>query len=408
MSILIKNVIFNNQKKDILIEENLISKIDDEINVSAGEVVDYKGEKAILPGFINCHTHAAMTLLKGYADDFPLNEWLFDKIFPAEAKIDNEDIYLGTKLALIEMIKSGTTFLNEMYLFRGYEGTIRAINEMGLRAVYGICLDDSNFEKVKEFVLPLKTDLIDFAIAPHAIYTASEKTLKWAKDFSDKNDLLIHMHLSETLNEVEECIDKFGKRPVEYLNDLGFLNDKCVFAHSIWFNNRELDILQEKGCSLVYNPCSNMKLSSGVFRFEEIKKRGINICLGTDGSASNNSLDMFEEMKIGALLQKSNDIDPTSCPALEIYASATENGGIALRKKTGKVEVRYLADLIFIDLQKTYFTPSFNFISDLVYSAKSDCVSDVMCNGKFIMRDRLIPSEKEVLKQVKDLSIKFT
>ncbi|MDD4662190.1 MAG: amidohydrolase [Candidatus Pacebacteria bacterium] len=408
MNILIKNVILNNEKKDLLIEDNLISKIDDEINISADEVVDYKGEKAVSPGFINCHTHSAMTLLRGYADDLPLNEWLFNKIFPAEAKMDNEDIYWGTKLALVEMIKSGTTFFNEMYLFRGCEGTIRAITEMGVRAVYGICLDDSNFEKVKEFVLPQKTDLIDFAIAPHAIYTASEETLRWAKEFSDKNNLLIHMHLSETLNEVEECIDKFGKRPVEYLNDLGFINEKCVFAHSIWFNNKELEILEDKGCSLVYNPSSNMKLSSGVFRFEDVKNKGINICLGTDGAASNNSLDMFEEMKIGALLQKSNDIDPTHAKAEDIFLSATENGAKALLKKTGKIEEGYLADLIFIDLQKTYFSPNFNFISNLVYAAKSECVSDVMCNGKFIMKDRIIPQEKEILKKAKELSVKFT
>ncbi|MDD3032932.1 MAG: amidohydrolase [Candidatus Pacebacteria bacterium] len=407
MSILIKNVILENQKKDILIEENKIKKIDDQINDSADEVIDVKREKAILPGFVNAHTHVAMTLLRGYADDLPLNEWLFDKIFPAEAKINNEDVYWGTKLALIEMIKSGTTFINEMYLFRGLEGSARAIEEMGIRAILGICVDDFNFDQVKKFELPLNTDLIDYCIAPHAIYTASEETLRWAKDFSDKNNLLIHMHLSETQKEVSDSIEKYGKRPVNYLADMGFLNDKCVFAHSVWLNNEELEILKENGCSLIYNPCSNMKLASGVFRFDDIRKKGINICLGTDGAASNNNLDMFDEMKIGSLLQKVNNIDPESAKAEDILKVATENGGKALGKKTGKIEEGYLADLILIDLKQTYFNPCYNFISSIVYASKGDCVSDVICNGKIIMRDRKIKGEEEVYEKVKEISKKF-
>jgi len=407
MSILIKNVILENQKKDILIEENKIKKIDDQINDSADEVIDVKREKAILPGFVNAHTHVAMTLLRGYADDLPLNEWLFDKIFPAEAKINNEDVYWGTKLALIEMIKSGTTFINEMYLFRGLEGSARAIEEMGIRAILGICVDDFNFDQVKKFELPLNTDLIDYCIAPHAIYTASEETLRWAKDFSDKNNLLIHMHLSETQKEVSDAIEKYGKRPVEYLDGLDFLNDKCVFAHSIWLNNEEIEILKESGCSLVYNPCSNMKLASGVFRFDDIRKKGINICLGTDGAASNNNLDMFDEMKTGSLLQKANNIDPESAKAEDILKVATENGAKALRKKAGKIEEGYLADLILIDLKQTYFNPCYNFISSIVYASKGDCVSDVICNGKIIMRDKKIEGEEEVFKKVKEIAKKF-
>ncbi len=407
MSILIKNVILNKEKKDILIEGSEIKKIDDEINISADEIIDVKESKAILPGFVNAHTHVAMTLLRGYADDLPLTEWLFDKIFPAEAKINNEDIYWGTKLALIEMIKSGTTFINEMYLFRGLEGSARAIEEMGMRAVLGICLDDSNFEQVKNFEIPSKTDLIDYCIAPHAIYTTGEEALRWAKSFSDKNDLLIHMHLSETQKEVSDSIEKYGKRPVEYLDSLDFLNDKCVFAHSIWLNNEELEILKENNCSLVYNPCSNMKLSSGVFRFDDIKKKGINICLGTDGAASNNNLDMFDEMKIGSLLQKSNNIDSEAAKAEDVLIAATENGAKALKKKTGKIEEGYLADLILIDLKETYFNPCYNFVSSVVYAAKGDCVSDVICNGKIIMRDRKIEGEEEIYQKVKEIAKKF-
>jgi len=408
MSILIKNVILSNEKKDILIEGNEIKKIDNEISIPADEIIDAKERRAILPGFINCHTHSAMTLLRGFADDLPLNEWLFDKIFPAEEKINSEDVYWGTKLALIEMIKSGTTFINEMYLFRGIEDTALAIQEMGLRANIGICTDDFNFEKVKDFKIPQKTELIDYSIAPHAIYTAGEKVLKWAKEVSDNNDLLIHMHLSETQKEVQDSIEKYGKRPVNYLNDSGLLNDKCILAHSIWLNNEELEILKEKECSLVYNPCSNMKLASGVFRFDDIRNKGINICLGTDGAASNNNLDMIEEMKIGSLLQKINNIDPVAARAEDMIKAATENGGKALKKKTGKIEEGYLADLILIDLEKTYFNPCFNFNSSLVYGANGECVTDTICNGKIVMRNRKIEGEKEIYDRVNEISKQFS
>ncbi|HOI59741.1 MAG TPA: amidohydrolase [Candidatus Pacearchaeota archaeon] len=407
MSILIKNVILENKKQDILIEGNEIKKIDDEINIEVDEIIDAKEKKMILPGFINCHTHSAMTLLRGFADDLPLNEWLFNKIIPVEEKLTDEDIYWGTKLALIEMIKSGTTFINEMYLFRGLNSTAKAVEEMGIRANIGICLDNSNFEKIKSSKIPKNTELIDYSLAPHAIYTTSPELLKWVKEVSDKNDMLIHMHLSETQKEVQDSIENYGKRPVNYLNDLGLLSDKCVFAHSVWLNNEELEILKDKECSLVYNPCSNMKLASGVFRFDDIKNKGINICLGTDGAASNNSLNMIEEMKIGALLQKINNIDPIAARADGIIKAATQNGAKALHKKTGKIEEGYLADLILIDLENTYFNPCFNFTSSLVYAANSECVKDVICNGKIIMRDRKIDGEEKVYEKIREISTKF-
>lgn len=407
MSILIKNVILENKKQDVLIEGNKIKKIDNEINIPTSEIIDAKGKKAIIPGFVNCHTHSAMTILRGFADDLPLSDWLFNKIIPAEEKLIDEDIYWGTKLALVEMIKSGTTFINEMYLFRGLNGTAKAVEEMGIRANIGLCLDNSNFEKIKNSKIPKNTELIDYSLAPHAIYTTSPELLKWVKEISGKNDMLIHMHLSETQKEVQDSIENYGKRPVNYLNDLGLLSDKCVFAHSVWLNNEELEILKDKKCSLVYNPCSNMKLASGVFRFDDIKNKGINICLGTDGAASNNNLNMIEEMKIGALLQKINNIDPIAARADDIIRAATQNGAKALHKKTGKIEEGYLADLILIDLENTYFNPCFNFNSSLVYAANSECVKDVICNGKIIMRDRKIDGEERIYEKIREISTKI-
>lgn len=407
MSILIKNVILENEKKDILIEGNEIKRIEDNIDISASEIIDVSEKKAIIPGFVNCHTHLAMTLLRGFADDLSLNEWLFNRIIPAEEKLTEEDIYWGTKLALIEMIKSGTTFVNEMYLFRGLKATARAVEEIGIRANIGLCLDNFNFEKIKNSEIPENTELIDYSLAPHAIYTTSPELLKWVKEVSDKNKMLIHMHLSETQKEVQDSIENYGKRPANYLNDIGLLSDKCIFAHSVWLNNEELEVLKDKGCSLVYNPCSNMKLASGVFRLEDIKNKGINICLGTDGAASNNNLNMIEEMKTGALLQKINNIDPIIASADYMFKVATENGAKALHKKTGKIEEGYLADLVLVDLDNIYFNPCFNFNSSLVYAASNECIQDVICNGKIIMRDRKIDGEKEVLEKVKAISKKF-
>lgn len=407
MSILIKNVILNNEKKDILIKENKIDLIANEINEEVLEIIDAKGEKAIMPGFVNCHTHSAMSLLRGCADDLPLKEWLFDKIFPIEEKLTGEDIYWGTKLALIEMIKSGTTTINEMYLFKGLRETIKAIDEMKMRAVVGICFSDESFEKAKKFKDFKKNGLIDYAIAPHAIYTVSKEGLEWARDFAKENDTLIHMHLSETLDEVNYSIDNFRKKPVEYLNDIGFLNERCLFAHSIWIDDKEMQLLKENNCNLIYNPCSNMKLASGVFRFEEICKEGINICLGTDGAASNDNLDMFEEMKIGALLQKVNNIDPTSSNAHEMIKVATKNGAKALRINAGEIKEGALADLILIDLKKIYFTPCHNFISSLIYASNGECVTDTICNGKILMRNRVVKSEDEVIAKVKQILKKF-
>jgi len=410
MSILIKNVILNNQKKDILIKENKIDLIKDEILEKAEIVIDVKKEKAVLPGFINCHTHSAMTILRGCADDLPLNEWLFEKIIPSEEKLTNEDIYWGTKFACIEMIKSGTTFFNEMYLFKGLEGSVRAIEEIGMRAIVGISFDDDSLEKTQNFCDKKEfkiTELIDYSIAPHAIYSVSKKGLEWAKEYAEKNDMLLHMHLSETQNEINYSLEKYGKKPVEFLNEIGFLNNRCIFAHAIWLNNKEIELLAENDCNLVYNPCSNMKLASGVFRFEDVQAKGVNICIGTDGTASNDDLDIIEEMKIGSLLQKSNDINPVSAKAVEMVKVATENGAKALRKKTGKIEEGYLADLILIDLKKSYFTPCYNFISDLVYASNGECVSDVICNGEILMRDRIIAGGEEVIKNIKRISKKF-
>ena len=404
MRLLIRNIILNGKKKDIFIEGNKIKKIGKNLNLKANEKIDGKGEKAVLPGLINCHTHSAMTLFRGYGDDLPLKEWLLKKIWPLEQKITEDDVYWGTKLAILEMIKTGTTTFNDMYWYP--EAQIEAVREMGLRATIGLVMIDflpigskENVQKLYKKLEAKNLEPISLTIAPHSIYGVSKENLIWAKDFARKNNLLLHIHLSETEEEVKGCLKLAKMRPVEYLDKIGFLNENCIFAHSIWLNDKEIKILAKRKCSVVYNPCSNMKLASGIFPYKKLKEAAINITLGTDGPASNNSLDMFQEMKFASLLQKVSEKDPTVAPAQEIFEIVTKNGAKALKIDTGEIKVGKLADLILIDLNKIYFKPGHNFISDIVYSATGNCVFDVICNGKILMRDRKIKDEKEILEE---------
>jgi len=409
MRILIKNVILEKRKVDVLIEGEKISKIGRNLNLKVDEKIDGKGEKAVIPGLVNCHTHSAMILLRGLGEDLFLKDWLEKVIWPIEDKLSEDDVYWGTKLAILEMIKSGTTTFNEMYFYP--EAQIEATKEMGMRGFLGLVLVDfstkdcdrkSIEEKFPKLEKILKnSSSIKLTIAPHAIYTVSKENLIWAKNFAKRYKLLIHMHLSETQNEIKESLKKYKMRPVEYLEKIGFLNKNCIFAHSIWLSEKEIEILEKRGCSLVYNPTSNMKLVSGVFRWGKIKNTKINVCLGTDGPASNNSLNLFSEMKIGALLQKIENKNPVAISAKEIFQMATKNGALALKINAGEIKVGRLADLALIDLNKIEMFPNYDLISNLVYSDAKSCVSDVICNGKILMRDGKIEGEERILKIAK-------
>lgn len=409
MKVLIKDVLLNNQFQSILIEDNLIKKIAKKIDVNVDDVIDGKYEKAIIPGLINSHTHSAMVCLRGLADDMDLMDWLQNKIWPIEAKMTDEDIYWGTKMAILEMITTGTTTFNEMYLFR--EAQIRAIEEMGMRAVVGMVMfDGSNgslpedTERMYKKYSSNLPETIKLSVAPHAIYTVGTESLIWAKKFAQKNNLLIHMHLSETKNEISDCIEKYKMTPVEYLNKINFLGRNCLFAHSVWLNKKEIDLLSKNKCNLIYNPTSNMKLASGAFQFENVKNSQINITLGTDGAASNNSLDLFSEMKIGALLPKLSMLDPTHAKAGDLFDCATINAAKALQIDAGKIEAGKLADITVLDLNNIGLQPNHNLISNIVYSANGSCVTDVVINGKIIMRNRKIEDYEKIHRKFKEIS----
>lgn len=405
MSILIKDVLLDNKKTDIHIEDNLIKEIGKK--VEADVVIDGKN-KAVIPGFINTHTHAAMTLLRSYADDMELHDWLQNKIWPLEAKLTEDDVYWGTKLACLEMIKSGTTCFNDMYWY--VSSVAKAVEDMGIRAVVSAVFIDlfdkkksdeqikENKKSVKNF--KSKSKRVRIALGPHAIYTVSKESLQWAKEFADKNKLMIHIHLSETKKEVDDSIKSNGKTPVEYLDDIGFLGANVIATHCVWLSKRDIEILARNDVKIAHNPTSNMKLASGIMHYKEMKESGLTISLGTDGCASNNNLDMFESMKFASLGQKAFYNDQTIMKSREAFELATVNGAKALRLNAGMIKENMLADLILIDLKKAELTPNYNLISNIVYSANGSCVDTVICDGKILMENHIVKDEEEIIEKV--------
>jgi 5-methylthioadenosine/S-adenosylhomocysteine deaminase len=405
MSLLIKSVDWKGKKVDIYIERNRISKIGENLSLPSDRIINGE-KKAVIPGLVNCHTHAAMTLFRGFGDDMPLRPWLEECIWPNEAKLTDEDIYWGTKLACLEMIKTGTTMFLDMYY--GFHASARAVEDMGLRAVLGgVCFDHFNPLLAKkcqcenEELLKSRgkySDRIQYALGPHAIYTVSGDLLKWAHTFAVEQDILIHLHLAETKEEVENAKAKFGCTPVRYLHRLGVLSPRLVLAHVIYVDEEEIRLLADHGVAIVHNPASNMKLGSGIeFKYVEMKKAGVRVGLGTDGCGSSNNLDMVEVMKLSALLGKGWRKDPVVLSAEEVFESATAVGASILRLDTGELREGALADLALVDLNIPAFTPNFNFVSNLVYSANGNCVDTVICDGKILMENRKVTGEEEIM-----------
>ncbi len=414
MSILIKNVLLEGKERNIYIEGNQIEAISEAGSTKEAEFVIEGRDKAAIPGLFNAHTHAAMTLLRGYADDMPLQEWLETKIWPVEARLTEDDVYWGTKLACLEMIKTGTTFFNDMYWH--WSGSSRAVAETGIRAALSaVFIDGFNMEKSKEQISrnkalyeaskKLPTRII-FALGPHAIYTVSEESLCWTRDFAEKHDLLVHIHLSETADEVEGCIKRYGMRPVEFLDSIDFLSPRTIACHCVHMNRKETELLKKYDVKIVHNPASNMKLAAGRRPYEELKEQGLysNIALGTDGCASNNNLDMFEEMKIASLLHKAFSGDPTSMPAKEAFELATVNAAKMFRLNSGVIEEGKLADVVLLDLKKVELVPNHNLISNIVYSANGSCVDTVICDGKILMEGRKVEGEEEIKEKVNEVA----
>ena len=412
MSILIKNVLFDDKTIDIYIEGKEIKQIGAGLSFPADKILD-GSRKAVIPGFVNAHTHAAMTLFRGFGDDMPLMPWLEQKIWPNEAKMTREDVYWGAKLACLEMIKSGTTTFFDMY--HKFRGTADATEEMGLRGmIAGVCFDHfqtDQAEKCKRHNEKLVEEVngyskrIQYALGPHAIYTVSGKLLQWCHQFAMEHNIPIHLHLAETEGEVEDSIKHFGLSPVRYLYKLGILSPRLIIAHGIYIDDDELRMLADHEVKVVHNPASNMKLASGMyFKFKEMRQLGITVGLGTDGCSSSNNLDMIEAMKLASLLGKAWRKDPEALTANEMLQAATAEGAAMFGLKAGQIKEGYLADLCLIDLNTPAFTPNFNFVSNLVYAANGSCVDTVICDGKILMENKKVPGEDEIMEKATEIA----
>ncbi|MCK5682335.1 amidohydrolase [bacterium] len=406
MSLLLSQVVLDGEKVDILIVDGLIQQIAPSLtDVVVDQIIEGAG-KAVVPGLYNGHCHAAMTLFRGYADDMELMEWLTTKIWPLEEKLTEELVYHGARLACLEMIKSGTVFFNDMYWH--FNATARAVTEMGLRAALsGVIIDLNDPERLKEQIIVNRerfqaskdfSSRLKFVLGPHAIYTVSRAGLEWVRDFAAEHDLMIHTHLSETEQEVKDCLKAHGLRPVEYLAELGLLSEKMVAAHAVWLDDNEMQLLEKHQVKVINNPVSNMKLAVGkTFSYRHFVEHGVQVGLGTDGCASNNNLDMFETMKFSALLQKFAISDPTVQPADEVWRMATVTGAQIFGLNGGVIAVGRDADLLLIDCDRPEMAPGHNLISDLVYSASGAVVDTTIVAGKVLMQGRKVEGEAEII-----------
>ena len=405
--ILLKNIQLDGREADVLIDGEKISRISHEpiAPPHSAEVYDARG-KALIPGFINMHTHAAMILLRGIHEDLRLYDWL-ERIWKIEARLDKNFVYQASRLACLEMIKGGTTCFNDHYWFA--PETRKAALEMGLRPVISFLFLDSHDSEMarrqriaceKLYRRSLEWEgWKGLAIGIHSVYTVSEENILWANEFALEHGLKVHMHLAETPLEDRDCRAAHGGlSPVEYFDKLGVLGPHTIAAHTLCLSDHDVEILGRRRVNCVHNINSNAKLASGFrFRYNELRDAGANVCLGTDGAASSNNMDMLETMKTTALFQKAWREDPRQMPLGELMDCATFNGAKALGIDSGVIREGALADLLIVDMDNSYFLSPGSFLGNLVYSAHSDVISSVIAGGRFVMRDRKVPHEEEIL-----------
>lgn len=364
----------------------------------------YDGKhRLIMPGLINTHNHAPMSLLRGFADDLALQVWLEEKMWPNEAKFTEQDVEYGTKLSIIEMLKSGTTCYVDMYDRMDVVATcveqagIRASLTRGIIGFGGREVQDEKLNEAKTFAKNWhgKADgRITTMMSPHSPYTCTPDYIERIVEAAHELSLPIHTHLSETKKEVDDHVQQYGIRPVEHLMSIGVFSRPCLVAHAVHLNDEEIEILREHQVHVSHNPSSNLKLASGIARVPDLLEAGVNVAIGTDSSASNNNLDMFDEMRLAALIHKGASLEPTVVPAMQTLRMATVNGALALSlPDIGRLEVGMKADFIAIDIDLPHFYPHHqmdHFVSHLVYSAVGSDVTDVWVDGKQVVRDRQV------------------
>ena len=358
-------------------------------------VIDCTG-RLLMPGLVNTHCHAAMTLQRSYADDIALMEWLNDYIWPFEARQTADDVALGMTLGIVEMLLGGVTSFVDMYYHENR--CVEVARRLGIRAMLGCNYFDNNVDEVlpeaeKAVALAADCDRIQIALAPHSPYTVSPENLRRGKELARKWGLHFMTHIAETRDEVRIVREKYAATPVEHLDALGMLDDKTIGAHCIHVTDSDIRTLARRGVAVSHNPQSNMKISSGVAPVEKMRAAGALVTIGTDGTCSNNDLDMFEEVRTAAFLQKSATGDPVALPAYEALKLATVNGARALGYAEGELGVvreGALADLIVVDLQKPHLQPVHDLVSNIVYCGKASDVDTVMVDGRIVVENRRV------------------
>ena len=403
MSLTVRDARLDDAVVAVRVEGDRIVALGAGVEPAAGdELLDAAG-MALLPGLVNGHTHAAMTLMRGYGGDLPLMKWLQDKIFPVEAKLTGDDVYWGTRLACVEMIRSGTVRFWDMYWQP--EAVARAVQDAGIRASVALPLVDG-LDPDKSDALHADAERSLDALAeagrrimptlgPHSIYLVSEKSLRWIADLSSERDICVHIHLSETEGEVKDCVAAHGVRPAPYLDRIGLLTPRTILAHGVWLDDDELQLVGERGATIVTNPVSNLKLAvGGVFPYAKARAHGIPVGLGTDGASSNNSLDLFQDVKHLALMQKHAERDPAAMPATEAWAVASGQRA-PLLGGTGRLAVGEPADFLLVRSDAPELTPG-ELVANLVYAAAGAVVDTTVVAGQVLMRGGVIGDEAEV------------
>ena len=396
--------------------DGTIAAIGPDVTAEPGdETIEAAGAPLVAP-LVNGHTHAAMTLFRGFGGELPLMRWLQEVVWPIEAKLEAEDVYWGVRLACAEMIRTGTTRFWDMYWHP--EATARAVRDAGLRATIGGPLFDAdgktaamqetalgNLEQLDEF-----GPEIDSALAPHAIYTVSEELLRWTAELSAERRISVQIHLSETEKEVSDCLERHGLRPAAYLDRVGMLSERTVLAHGVWLDQGELELIAERGCTVVANPVANMKLAVGrVFPYLAARNAGVAVGLGTDGPGSNDSLDLLADLKVFALAQRHASGDPTVLPAEEAWRIATGANAPYLQGATNETNVLHVrhaersfraigepADFLLLRTGSPELSLG-DLHSDLVYAASGSIVDTTVVGGKVLMRGGEVPGVEEIV-----------
>ncbi|WP_270596641.1 amidohydrolase [Anaerococcus vaginalis] len=395
---------------NIYIENEKIKKItSDNIDFSYDKKIDGKNYLA-MPGFVNAHTHVGMSLFRNFSDDVELMTWLNEKIWPLEDKLIEEDVYWASLLSHAEMIMTGTTSFADMYYFE--DQTIKALEKSKMRAQIsrGLTLEDKNYKKIEENIDLFKkyensqNGRINIAFGPHAVYTTDKNYLKEINKYAKKYKMPIHIHLSETKTENTDCMKRFNQSPTEVFEECGIFENKTIAAHGVYLSDKDLDILSKYDVSVVHNPSSNLKLSSGFLDCTRVLNKKVNLAMGTDSSASNNNLSMIKEISLTSLVSKYNN--PKNLKAYDVLKMATINGAkaLGLDDKIGTLEEGKLADIILIDLNNPNHTPQNNLISSLPYSTFDKDVSYVIINGDLVYDDKkfVYLNEKEIIKNAEE------